>query len=113
MNKVSLYLSLLFFSLGASADVLTVTWVAPTQREDLTPLLASEIAGYRLSWTVKGVAQADKNVTGTSYLLDTGTLAGRTCVTLRTVDTDGLESDPSNTACRNAKPKPPTNVAVK
>ena len=103
----------LLVSFPVVADVVDVTWTAPTTRVDGTPLTAAEIKHYRLSWTVKGVAQPDKTVTGTSYALDTGTLSGRTCVVLRTVDTDNLESDPTSAVCRNAKPNPPSNVSAR
>lgn len=98
----------------ADADVIDVTWVAPTQRVDGTALPANEIAGYRLEWTVKGAAQSPITVGPvTAYALDTGALTGKTCLTLRTVDTDGLESDPTGPVCRNAKPNPPTNLRAR
>ena len=113
MKHSLLLLSLLAFA--SQADTLTVRWTPPTTRVDGTALPSTEIAGYRLEWTVKGVPQSDKVVTGavSTYTLDTGTLSGRTCVTLYTQDTDGLESAPAQTACRNAKPNPPTGVTVK
>lgn len=112
MRKLVL-LALLLPGLGM-ADTLLVTWVQPTARVDGTPLPLSEIQHYRMVWSVKGVAQPDKVVpVGTSYTLDTGALAGKTCLTLATVDTDGLESVPSNMFCRNAKPNPPSNMVVR
>ena len=99
--------------LAAVADTLSITWVQPTTREDGTALPLAEIANYRLSWTVRGVAQPDITVPrGTNYTLDTGTLSGRTCVVMRTVDTDGLESVPTEPACRNARPNPPGNLGI-
>lgn len=108
-------LLIVIYSLGsvARADTLNLTWVAPLQRVDGTVLLPSEIAGYKLNWSVKGTTQPEKTVTGTSYALDTGTLIGRTCVTLATIDTDGLISDPSPQVCRNAKPTAPTGLTLK
>lgn len=98
----------------ARADTIDIAWTAPTQREDGTALTAAEIAGYRLSWTVNGVAQAEKTLTpGTGYALDTGALVGRVCVVLRTVDTDGLESAPTGEVCRKARPKPPSSVRAR
>lgn len=98
---------------AARADTLNVSWSAPTERVDGTQLPASEIAGYLLDWTVRGNAQATLTLGAvTSYTLDTGTLTGRTCVTLRTVDTDGLTSDPSETVCRNAKPNAPSSLRI-
>ena len=96
------------------ADTLDITWTAPTQRVDGTALTAAEIAGYQLAWSVKGVSQPVKTIPpGTAYTLDTGALYGKTCVTLATIDTDGLLSDPTPSVCRNAKPNPPSNLKVK
>lgn len=104
-------LLLALISTSAFADTVSLSWTTPTLREDGTALLASEIANYRISWTIKNVAQTDILAAGTatSYTLNTGTLAGRVCAVLRTVDTDGLESMPTNAACRNARPNPPGN----
>jgi len=111
MKTLLVTLAALFLvSLPVAADVLDLTWTAPTTRVDGTPMPASEIKHYRLSWTVKGVVQPDKVVTGVSYALDTGALVGRTCVVIRTVDTDLLESDPTGQVCKNVKPNPPSNV---
>lgn len=100
----------------AVADIINLTYEPPTARVDGTALPPAEIANYRLTWTVKGVVQPDRLIPGgtsTAYTLDTGALTGRTCVILRTVDTDGLESDPSNQSCRNAKPNTPGNLRVR
>lgn len=104
---------LLLVAAAARADTLNVSWIAPTERVDGTQLSASEIAGYLLDWTVRGNAQATLTLGAvTSYTLDTGTLTGRTCVTLRTVDTDGLTSDPTGPVCRNARPNPPSSARI-
>lgn len=113
MKKFSLAAMLAMLTMWSTlalSDVVELTWTPPTQRVDGTALSASEIKHYVLSWQVKGVGQPDKIVTGSAYSLDTGTLSGRVCVVLRTVDTDGLVSDPTAQVCKNAKPNPPSNV---
>jgi hypothetical protein len=101
---------MLLWTSMALGDIISVSWTPPTTRVDGSALLASEIKHYRLSWTVKGVAQPDKIVTGSSYSLDTGLLTGRVCVWMRTVDVDLLESDPTPQECKNVKPNPPSGV---
>jgi hypothetical protein len=105
---------LLLLSSAAWADTAALTWAQPTAREDGSALPLTEIQGYRLVWTLRGVAQPAKMIpVGTAYTLDTGTVSGKVCVTLYTVDTDGLESDPSVTVCRNARPNRPVLLTVK
>ena len=103
-------LALVALLVPVSSFALDISWVQPTEREDGTPLPVSEIAGYRLVWMLKGQAQPDVTVPpGTTYVLNPP-FAGRVCATLQTIDTDGLESVPSNTACKNAKPGKPINL---
>ena len=102
---------LLLASFAVFADV-TFEWDVPTTREDGSPLAPAEIAGYKLDWTLKGVAQPTVNVPpGVTYTLVSP--VGRVCATLKTVDTDGLVSDPSNQACKNSRPSKPGNFGVK
>ena len=108
-----LKLALLMLPVVALADTVAVSWVQPTQREDGTALPLTEIAGYRLSWTLRGVAQPDVTVPpGTAYTLVTAT-SGRVCVELRTVDTDALESVPAGPVCRNSRPNKVTDLQVR
>lgn len=101
---------LLLASAPAMADV-TFRWTQPTKREDGSALPATEIAGYKLDWTLKGVAQPTVTVpSGSSYLLPAP--AGRVCGTLKTVDTDGLESVATAQACKWSKPLRPTNLTA-
>jgi len=112
MKRLLLLAALL--PISAFAATVNVTWVQPTTYEDGSPLPASEIQHYRLAWSVRGVAQPDIIVpVGATYTLNTGTLTGRTCVTLFTVATDDQESEPSNTACKNARPGRPTNLTAR
>lgn len=98
----------------AFADTVDLTWTPPTQRVDGSALATTEIAGYRLSWSINGAAQTDKTVpAGSTYTLDTGALVGRVCVVMRTVDTDGLESDPTAEVCRKARPRSPGSLRAR
>ena len=109
MHRILLLLALL--SAPAFADV-SYTWTPPTTREDGSPLAPAEIAGYKLEWTLKGVAQPTVTVPpGSSYTMVTP--VGRVCATLRTVDTDGLESDPTPSVCKNSRPSKPGNFGAK
>ena len=107
-------LLLLLLPCAALADTVTLTWTAPTQREDATALPATEIAGYRVEWWKDGTAQTGFVVPGavTTYVHSNLT-AGRYCYTLQTVDTDGLESVATGQVCRKARPNPPTNPRAK
>jgi hypothetical protein len=95
------------------ADTFNASWTPPIVRADgTTPMPASEIAGYRLEWTLSGVEQPDVTVPpGSSYTLTTATF-GRACITLRTVDTADLESEPSAMVCRNIRPGKPVTIRV-
>jgi hypothetical protein len=94
------------------ADV-TVSWTAPTLREDGEPLPSSEIAGYVLSYTFNGAAQFPITTSAVTSLVIAGA-PGRYCVTLQTLDTDGVVSDPTVPVCNaKAKPRKPTNVTVR
>jgi hypothetical protein len=108
------YALLLGLLLATSANALTITWVAPTTREDGSALLASEIASYRVVWTINGVAQPGFDIPGNVLTYNVvETTKGKYCFTLYTHDTAGLESAASNTSCRNASPKPPSGVSVR
>ena len=114
LTALMLVLMLLLGSAIARADTVEVSWTAPTERVDGTALPATEIAGYRLSWTLNGTAQSDLTVPpGTSYTLDTGTQTGRVCLVMRTVDTDGLESVATGEVCRKARPRPPGSMRAR
>jgi hypothetical protein len=68
-----------------------VEWSAPTSRVDGTPLAGSELSGYRLRYgSVESVIQAP--ATKVELLL----LPGTYTFTVTAIDTNGLESDPSD-----------------
>ena len=102
-------LILLLLPLSVFANPVILTWTAPTEREDLTPLPQSEIAGYAI-YCYQGSALVVNenigNVTATTVDLPIGTSGCR----LTTIDTDGLRSKPSNKAVivvENSPPNPP------
>jgi len=113
MRKFIAGLVLALFAVPAMATI-TLTWVAPTQREDGTALLSTEIASYQVSYTLGGVAQTGFNVPGNvvTYAF-ADTVKGKYCFTMHTVDTDGLVSAPSATVCKNANPKAPGSPNAK
>jgi hypothetical protein len=105
---------LFLFALPAAADTLTLTWTAPTQREDGTALTAAEIANYRVTWTLAGSPLAPFTVPGnvSTWTLE-GLAPGKYCLRMSTIDTENLESVPSEEVCRKAKPNPPGNVKAR
>jgi hypothetical protein len=113
MNKLpkALFIYLLVAS-PVLADV-TVSWTAPTAREDGMALPASEIAGYIISYTRDSVSQSPITTSPLTSAVIAGPV-GRYCVTLQTLDTDGLVSDPTTPVCNSkGKPRKPTNVTVR
>ena len=74
----------------------TINWVAPSEREDGTPILLSEIAGYRIYYgTSVGEYSNPINIldsTATAAELDSLSLSGSYYIVITTVDLDGRES---------------------
>lgn len=113
MKKLFLGALLALMALPAMANIV-ITWTAPTQREDGTVLLPSEIASYTLNVTLGGVAQPDITIPGSAVTYTfADTVKGKYCFTMETVDTQGLTSVPTSPVCRNANPKAPSNTAAK
>ena len=81
-------------SAGSTGSAL-LSWVAPTERADNTPLVLSEIAGYRIYYGVKAGAYLGKidinDSTATEFLVS-GIPPGAYFIVLTTIDRDGLES---------------------
>lgn len=121
MSKKFLLISLVGWALTnavfAAGTTATVTWIAPTQFTDGTPLTG--LIGYRIDAKPKTYAGSTltKSV-GPSVL--TSQFAGLTCgdYDFTVITLAGTNSDPSNTAayatgvtCSN-KPNPPTGVTA-
>lgn len=107
----ALLLALLAVPSLALGDVAVWAWTPPTARVDGSALTSAEIKNYRLVWTLNGVAQTAVLIPGgttSSYTLTTAT-SGRVCGQLVTIDTDGLESDPTPIVCKKSRPNPPSN----
>jgi hypothetical protein len=79
----------------ASGQDINLSWVAPVEREDGTPISMSEIAGYRVYY---GASQG--NYTNEVEIADSNTMqvtlsnltTGTYYIAVTTIDTDGRES---------------------
>lgn len=119
----SLMLYAMLVASAVFANDATVTWTAPTQREDGTPLPANEIASYRFEYgpcasagtwgTTEGEVTAPGTATSTAI---SGLGWNRYCFRGYTRDTTGAESVASNIGSKDfgplPPPNPPGNVAV-
>lgn len=81
----------------ARADLVTINWSLPTEREDGTPLDISEIAGTNIWFESWGpylfpIYSTSLNIPINNYLF---------CVTLSTLLLDGTESDPKRLCVSN------------
>lgn len=85
----------------------TISWTAPTQRVDGSPLPASEIASYRFSWGRSPAGPFDlgsASASGSASTLEVPRpLDGRRCYVGVTIDTTAQESDPSSPAACTEK----------
>jgi hypothetical protein len=113
MTKSLLFIAILFLSLNTYGAEFLFSWTAPTQREDSSSLLLSEIAGYRIYY---GTTSKDytnsifvSNSSATNYLV-TG-LTGKNYFVITTIDTDGRESLYSSEFTTKF-PMPPTSIIV-
>lgn len=83
---------------------IALSWVAPAEREDGTPISMAEIAGYRVYYgTSQGVYtnQVDISDGDTMLAVLSGLTAGTYYLVVTTVDMDGRESGFSQTVTRN------------
>lgn len=102
----------LLFPLIAFADTATITYDAPTEREDNSPLLPSEISGFKVyDSTGTLVKQLPSDARG--FTQATSSVIQSLFIT--TIDTDGRESGYSQEAtipATIANPKPVMNIQV-
>lgn len=77
-----------------SLSLLSLSWVAPSEREDNTPISMSEIAGYRIYYgTAPGDYQYDIEINDAyNDAADISLLQGTYYAVITTVDVDGRES---------------------
>ncbi len=79
----------------AQAKQAQLSWVAPSEREDASPILLSEIAGYRIYFGTKQGSYNNtieiSDSTAMSYVF-TKLTTGTYYIVLTTYDTDGRES---------------------
>lgn len=120
-------LGLIMFTQGAFAASATSTlsWTAPETRVDGTPMTVDEIAEYRIFYAVDGQSVGENDyvsitgdVTSKKITLDLAPKVGDYVVsfTATVVDTDGVESRPSEPVTKTfsvtstARPNPPTSL---
>jgi hypothetical protein len=79
---------------GVSLGTLGLSWTVPTEREDTTPLLISEIAGYRVYYgSVAGDYQNQVDVDSSLNVAQVPALpSGTYYVVVTAIDTEGRES---------------------
>lgn len=120
MRKLVTALALSVLSFSAFADTATLSWVAPTERVDNTPLPLSELREFRIYWGLDNNfdnTTVISDPTLTTYVID-GLTAGTWSFRMTAVDTDGLESGPSAVATKTVPqtgpnpPQPPTITGV-
>jgi hypothetical protein len=104
---------ILFLSLGAEA--LTITWEAPTARENGQPLAASEIGGYEIRYRVKNSTGAWTALTGIAGAATSYNFApvGNFDIFICAYDTNGNYSKFVQVGNSAAAPMPPSNSVVK
>ncbi len=114
----------------AGASTITVTWVNPTQNEDLSPINATQgqpeaLQAWRIEYgtcvsgafgTKAGEFVRTRGVGGPELTSATNNVpTGLTCVRVFVANAAGTESDASNVASRvvaPSKPKPATGVVA-
>ena len=83
---------------------ITLSWIAPVEREDGTPISMSEIAGYRVYYgTSQGNYSNQVEVAGSATMQVTlsNLVAGTYYIVVTTYDNDGRESDFSQVVTRS------------
>jgi len=82
-------------SSGASLNEVALSWLAPVEREDGTPISMAEIGGYRIYYGTsqgnytKQVSISDSN---TMHVTLSDLVSGTYYIVITTYDMDGLES---------------------
>jgi hypothetical protein len=95
----AMVLSLFSCASGGSGSEATMSWVAPAEREDGTPLALSEISGYRIYYGTKsGVYQGQIYIDDGSATQKqlSGIPSGTYYAVVTTIDTEGRESQYSS-----------------
>lgn len=110
---------LLMLPVTLAAETVTLSWEPPTTRTNGEPLPANEIDAYiiRQAPDEDGPFHVWATVPGTHTTFTKGRDTGKYCYEVYTQDADGLQSEPSNVACKfpdtsGAQPSPPTDVKV-
>ena len=114
MKKLILSLMIILSTMATvNADTGVFTFIPPTEREDSSALLPSEIAGYEV-WVngVKDTVVSPLESAATGFTLDL--LSGEYIITVVTLDTEARKSAHSIPVELSVPfdPKPPTNLGV-
>jgi len=114
---------ILLMMLPLSATAATLSWEAPTTREDGSSMTPAEIAEYRVYYaidTIPTLQSTEVIVTeGLIKEVELNLLSGTYVVNfgIVTVDTDGLSSQMSEIVSKSyvikSPPGPPTNLTIK
>jgi hypothetical protein len=107
--KFAIISAMMFPTIALGAQV---CWIPPTEREDNTPLPAGEIAGYHI-YTAAGEQWVAGLITDTCVIIDE--TISEVSGYVKTVDSDGRQSRPSETftiPMFRAVPNPPTVITV-
>lgn len=83
--------------IATRGDPITLSWSAPTAREDGTTLNGGDIGHYTLWWLCDTQASGSVSVPGdrTQIVVDTTSIWGRCLFAMSTTDTDGRSGSPS------------------
>jgi len=115
--KKYLILAFLLFSSSSLAGTATVSWSAPTTREDGTTLSLIEIASYKIYYgSSPGTYTSNVVIPGTLTTAQITLSYGSWYFAATTIDTNGLESALSGEVSKTilkSKPKSPLGFSVK
>ena len=102
---------------GGQTVVDTLSWTNPTTRTDGSPL--TNLATLRIQWGTNSsgpfnLGQVDVAAPATTRAITRAVNVGTVCYVVSAIDASGLQSAPSNSACKTvvANPNPVTGLTV-
>ena len=106
MNKILTLIALMFLTSVAHAGSVSFQWEVPSEREDGTTLLYTEISGYTLYEDGYQVAWISGGLT-TEFTYEYDGY-GQPCFSISTTDSWQQEGNRSEEVCVNVYPAPPS-----